>query len=85
MKALAAFTGALILSCIPLCALAQGTGSVTQGVGSAAEGAAKQAGENAAGQVLQNMGRMSPAPTASPAAAQSPQTEATSAAVSTPE
>jgi hypothetical protein len=83
MKALIGLAGALLLSCIPLCALAQGTGgSMMQGAGSAAEGAAKQAGENAAGQVMQNMGLMSPS--ASPSAAQSPQAAATSAAEGSP-
>jgi len=50
MKALIGFTGAIILSCIPLYALAQNMGgSVAQGAGSAAMGAANQAGANAVG------------------------------------
>ena len=74
LKALFGFMGAIILSCIPLCTLAQGTGgSVMQGAGSAAggaaAGAAQQAGQNAAGQAMQNIGLASPSPAASPAAA----------------
>ncbi len=67
MKAIVGFTCVLILACFPLRAFAQGAGSVMQGAGSAAAGAAQQAGTNAAGQVMQSMGMMSPSPAASPA------------------
>ena len=67
MKALLALAGALMLLSIPPCALAQTGGSVMQGVVSAAQGAAQQAGQNAAGQVMQNMGLASPSPATSAA------------------
>jgi hypothetical protein len=53
-----------------------------QGAGSAAMGGAKQAGENAAGQMMQNMGAamMSPSAAASPGAAQSSAVSGQSAA-----
>ena len=71
MRTLAGFAVALILFCIPPCPLAQETGGgVMQGVGSAVTGAAKEAGANAAGQVMQNLGMMSPSPTASPGQSQ---------------
>lgn len=81
MKHFLGFAVALILLCIPPCALAQG-GSMMQGAGSTAAGAAKQAGENAAGQAMQNMGMISPS--ASPAATESPQAVDSSAVQGSP-
>jgi hypothetical protein len=72
----------LTFACAPLRALAQGAGGVVQGVGSAAMRGAKQAGENAAGQMMQNMesAMMSPSAAASPGAAQSSAVSGQSAA-----
>jgi len=74
MKGLVGFAVVVTLFCVVPCALAQNTGvGVMQGAGSAAMGAAKQAGEKAAaGQIMQNMGMMSPSPSTSPAAGGSP-------------
>jgi hypothetical protein len=52
LQTFAGLTVALIFACIPLRAHAQ---AAAGGMGSAAEGAAKQAGQNAAGQMMQNM------------------------------
>jgi hypothetical protein len=82
---LKAFVGMMVVlafACVPLRALAQGAGGAVQGAGSAAMGGAKQAGENAAGQMIQNMGAamMSPSAAASPGAAQSSAVSGQSAA-----